>query len=283
MAKKRLLIIEDDVDVAEMLVTFFTYQGYEVIHASEGMEGIALGRAKLPDLILLDVMLPDMDGFNVCKELRSTTLTKYIPITFLTQRDGRADKVAGLELGADDYVTKPFDIEELRLRVQGSIRRATRDHLHEPRTGLPSGPMVEAEYRLLQTKTGWHHLAVTLEGFQTFRDAYGFLAANEALSVAAHVLTDTVAELGTPNDFIGTPEEAKFVIFTHTPTPETLIEALDKRFNERSRVLYNFQDAERGSLLVESEDGEPQHVPLMSLRVEITERSPLEADSYPTE
>ena len=279
MAKKRLLIIEDDVDVAEMLVTFFNYQGYEVIHASEGAEGIALGRAKLPDLILLDVMLPDMDGFNVCKELRSTTLTKYIPITFLTQRDGRADKVAGLELGADDYVTKPFDIEELRLRVQGSIRRATRDHLHEPRTGLPSGPMVDAEYRLLQNKTGWHHLAITLEGFQAFRDAYGFLAANEALSVAAHVLTDTVAELGTPDDFIGTPEEAKFVIFTHTSAPETLITALGERFTERSRVLYNFQDAERGFLLVDGGGGTSRQVPLMRLHVDIAERSPLEADS----
>ena len=143
MSKKRLLIIEDDVDVSEMLTTYFESQGYEVFHATEGTEGIAMGRAKLPNLILLDVMLPDMDGFDVCRALRTTTLTKYIPITFLTQRDARADKVAGLELGADDYVTKPFDIEELRLRVQGSIKRATRDHLHEPRTGLPGGPMID--------------------------------------------------------------------------------------------------------------------------------------------
>ncbi len=275
MAKKRLLIIEDDVDVAEMLVTFFTFQGYEVIHASEGAEGIALGRAKLPDLILLDVMLPDMDGFNVCKALRSTTLTKYIPITFLTQRDGRADKVAGLELGADDYVTKPFDVEELRLRVQGSIRRATRDHLHEPRTGLPSGPLVESEYRLLQNKTGWHHLEITLEGFRAFRDAYGFLAANEALGVAAQVLSETVAELGTSDDFVGTPEEAKFVIFTYTPTPEALIAALDERFAKRSRALYNFQDADRGFLLVGGSDGDSaERVPLMRLQVEMAEHSP---------
>ncbi len=281
MARKRLLIIEDDVDVAEMLITFFTLQGYEVLHASEGAEGIALGRAKLPDLILLDVMLPDMDGFNVCKALRSTTLTKYIPITFLTQRDGRADKVAGLELGADDYVTKPFDIEELRLRVQGSIRRATRDHLHEPRTGLPSGPLVEAEYQLLQNRSGWHYLTVTLEGFQGFRDAYGFLAANEALSVAAQVLSDTVAELGTPDDFIGTTQEAQFVVFTYTPAPETLIEALASRFAERAQVLYSFEDAERGFLLVETGDGAPpERVPLMRLCVEVTEHAPLETGNH---
>src|SRR5439155_23212763 len=115
--KKRLLIIEDDVDVAEMLVVYFTGQGYEVFNAITGSEGIATARAKFPNLILLDIMLPDMDGFDVCKSLRTTMLTRNIPITFLTQRDSRADKVAGLELGADDYVTKPFDVEELRLRI----------------------------------------------------------------------------------------------------------------------------------------------------------------------
>src|SRR5258706_3841551 len=135
MSKKRLLVIEDDIDVAEMLVVYFSSQGFEVLNATSGIEGIQLARSKFPNLILLDVMLPDMDGFDVCKILRTTTLTRYIPITFLTQRDARADKVAGLELGADDYVTKPFDVEELRLRIQGSLRRSTREALQDPRTG----------------------------------------------------------------------------------------------------------------------------------------------------
>jgi DNA-binding response OmpR family regulator len=96
MAKKRLLVIEDDADVAEMLVVYFSDQGYEVLHAMTGSEGVAMARAKFPNLVLLDVMLPDMDGFDVCRLLRTTTLTKFIPITFLTQRDGRSDKVTGL-------------------------------------------------------------------------------------------------------------------------------------------------------------------------------------------
>ena len=107
MSKKRLLIIEDDVDVSEMLTVYFETQGYEVFHAEEGVEGIAMGRAKLPNLILLDVMLPDMDGFDVCRELRTTTLTKYIPITFLTQRDARADKVAGSSCSSGAHLRDP--------------------------------------------------------------------------------------------------------------------------------------------------------------------------------
>src|SRR5260221_14549306 len=155
MAKKRLLIIEDDVDVAEMLVIYFTSQGYEVLNALTGNDGIAAARAKFPNLILLDVMLPDMDGFDVAKALRTTTLTKYIPITFLTQRDARADKVAGLELGADDYITKPFDVEELQLRIQGSLRRSTREALQDPRIGLPTNALIEEMRQVLSPRPGF--------------------------------------------------------------------------------------------------------------------------------
>jgi CheY-like chemotaxis protein len=267
MAKKRLLIIEDDVDVSEMLTTYFETQGYEVFHAEEGIEGIAMGRAKLPNLILLDVMLPDMDGFDVCRALRTTTLTKYIPITFLTQRDARADKVAGLELGADDYVTKPFDIEELRLRVQGSIKRATRDHLHEPRTGLPGGPMIEAVLEELRGKSGWHHLDICLNGFGAFRDAYGFLTADEALSLAAKVLTEVVTELGTPNDFIGTPEEARFVVITRADSADPLIAAMIGRFAERVKTLYNFVDLGQGYVVLNPGTEIERREPLMTFKV----------------
>jgi DNA-binding response OmpR family regulator len=267
MTKKRLLIIEDDVDVSEMLTTFFEAQGYEVFHAEEGADGIALSRSKFPNLILLDVMLPDMDGFDVCKALRTTTLTKYIPITFLTQRDNRADKVAGLELGADDYVTKPFDIEELRLRVLRSIERASRDHLHEPRTGLPSGPLISSVLNELRHRTGWHHLAITLRGFGAFREAYGFLAADQTLGLVAQVLTAVVTEHGTPNDFIGTPEEGAFVILTHAADPDGFIEMVEQRFSERIRTIYKFEDADRGYMLLNEGAENERKEPLMSLDI----------------
>uniref|UniRef100_UPI002C1AF2BA response regulator transcription factor n=1 Tax=Aggregatilinea sp. TaxID=2806333 RepID=UPI002C1AF2BA len=267
MAKKRLLIIEDDIDVQEMLTVYFESQDYEVIHASEGAEGIALSRSKFPNLILLDVMLPDMDGFDVCRVLRTTTLTKYIPITFLTQRDARADKVAGLELGADDYVTKPFDMEELRLRVQSSIRRATRDHLHEPRTGLPTGPMIRAELSRLSGQPGWHFLDAEIEGFKALREAYSFMATDAALELAVQIITEVVGQMGTPDDFVGTPEEARFVLFTHAADVDEFTSTLRTRFAERSKTLYNFMDAERGYVLLNEGTPEERREPLVSLEV----------------
>lgn len=272
MSNKRLLIIEDDMDIAELLIIFFDKQGYDVFHADMGKDGIALARAKFPNLILLDVMLPDMVGFDICQVLRTTNLTKYIPILFLTQRDARADRVAGLQLGADDYITKPFDIEELRLRVQASIRRATRDHLHEVRTGLPSGPLIQDEFERLRDQAGWHYLNIELAGLTAFRSHYGFLAGDEAISLAATIIREAIIAQGTPDDFVGSIE-SRFVLFSHTSKIDELMQYLAKTYKERAQALYNFKDIERGYLII----NEDTKAPL--LHFEITAYGPDQVNS----
>src|SRR5689334_7718229 len=127
MARGKLLVVEDDPDISAMMKIYFTGQGYDVSTAMRGNDAIDLTRKNMPQLIVLDIMLPDIDGYTVCRELRSTTRTSHIPIIFLTQKDERSDKITGLELGADDYITKPFDIDELRLRVRNSIERLDRE------------------------------------------------------------------------------------------------------------------------------------------------------------
>src|SRR5262249_34970770 len=107
MSKGRILVVEDDFDISNMLRIYFTGQGFEVSVARRGNDALSMTRQSLPHLIVLDIMLPDMDGYAVCKQLRTTTRTSHIPIIFLTQKDERSDKIAGLELGADDYITKP--------------------------------------------------------------------------------------------------------------------------------------------------------------------------------
>ena len=147
MSKGRILVVEDDFDISNMLRIYFTGQGFEVSVAPRGNDALAMTRQSLPHLIVLDIMLPDMDGYAVCKQLRTTTRTSHIPIIFLTQKDERSDKIAGLELGADDYITKPFDIEELKLRVTNAISRQERESQTDPRTGLPSGRLIEDHLR----------------------------------------------------------------------------------------------------------------------------------------
>lgn len=274
MGKKRILVIEDDIDVAELLIIYFDSQGYEVFHADAGGQGITLARSKLPNLILLDIMLPDMEGFEVCQALRATNLTKYIPIVFLTQRNARSDKISGLQIGADDYITKPFDVEELRIRVQSSIARATRDHLHEPITGLPTGPMIEDEYQnFLRQRSNWHRLDVRVAGFTGFKDAYGFLTANDALSLAAKVLSYQLTEIGDPNDFIGTPEDAHFVVFTHIADVDKYVQAVSKEFAERAQMLYRFTDVDQGYVLLDAGGAGEKREPLMHF--DITVQAPV--------
>jgi DNA-binding response OmpR family regulator len=270
MAKHRILAIEDDMDVAELLVMFFTAQGYEIFHADTGSLGIELARAKLPNVILLDIMLPDMEGFGVCRELRSNNLTKYIPTIFLTQRNARADKVSGLELGADDYITKPFDVEELRVRVEKTIRNATRDHLHEEITGLPTGPFIEEQYRtFMNSSVPWNRLDIHIQGFQAFSDLYGFLTANDALNLATKVLSDRVIQLGTPNDFIGVVDKGYFVIFTYSPYADEIASQAAHEFAERVKVLYKFTDVDQGYVVTDEGTPSEKRVPLMHFDISI--------------
>jgi len=260
----RIVLIEDDYDVAEMLLMYFKSQGYDVHHADTGNGGVEMARTILPHVILLDVMLPDMDGYDTCIALREKSLTRYIPILFLTQRDERAAKVKGLELGADDYVTKPFDVDELRLRVQGTIRRATRENLHEARTGLPTGPLIESELERRAGKS-FHQLSFRISDFYHYADIYGFMAAYDVLFHAGKTIQDIMVEMGTNDDFVGIQED-DFVVFTYSDNVNKIEQAIRSQFNETVKAFYNFADVTRGGLLINPDSDDEEIVPFMTLK-----------------
>jgi hypothetical protein len=185
----------------------------------------------------------------------------------LTQRDARADKVAGLQLGADDYVTKPFDVEELRLRVQGSLRRSSRESLYEPRTGLAATQIMSEVREGLAAKPNAIELSVQLAGYAAFRELYGFVAADEALGFLGQVINETMAQDGTPDDFAGIVTDERYTIFTFTPDINAFSEALRKRFSEGVKKYYNFVDSERGYVVFHEAHDDEQHIPLMYLIV----------------
>ncbi|MFI0480214.1 response regulator transcription factor [Actinomadura sp. 9N215] len=127
---ERLLVVDDEDTVRELLSATLRFAGFRVTSAGTGAGAVAAAEEP-PDLVLLDVMLPDMDGFEVVRRLRERRRESRggpVPVLFLTARDGQADKVAGLSLGADDYVTKPFDLEELIARIRAILRRTTGHH-----------------------------------------------------------------------------------------------------------------------------------------------------------
>lgn len=263
MSSGRILVVEDDFDISNMLRIYFTGQGYQVEVAARGGDALDMCRRKLPDLIVLDIMLPDMDGYAVCRELRTTTRTSHIPVIFLTQKDERSDKIAGLELGADDYITKPFDIEELKLRVRSAIRAHQRLNMTDPRTGLPSGRLIEEQLRGLMRRDDWTFLLIGIEHIDVFNDAYGFVAGDEVLRFAALLFSDIVDSLGTDNDFLGHASNETFTIITFSSTVDEIIAELRDRFETEVRPHYNFMDSERGGVALH--DGTLG--PLMTLSV----------------
>lgn len=120
MAERLILIVDDEKPIVDILKFNLQKEGFDTIEAYDGQTGLDLALEKNPDLILLDVMLPEMDGFTVCKEIR---MKSQVPIILLTAREEEVDKVLGLELGADDYITKPYSVRELLARIKANLRR----------------------------------------------------------------------------------------------------------------------------------------------------------------
>jgi PleD family two-component response regulator len=269
MGKARLLVVEDDKDISNMLQIYFKGQGFEVDVAVRGATALEKTRHNLPNLIILDIMLPDIDGFEVCRILRTHIRTSHVPVIFLTQKDERSDKLAGLELGADDYVTKPFDIEELRLRVQRAISRAEQQSLTDPRSGLPAGRLIEEQLRRIIRQKNWAYMDVRINHFEPFKETYGFVAGDDVLRFTAMVIGEVLDELGTASDFIGHAGGDSFVIVTAAEVVMAVRGLLKRRFAEEVLSHYNFLDREQGHIRVVNKDGQLEQSPLMKLAIGI--------------
>jgi PleD family two-component response regulator len=273
MGKARLLVVEDDVDIGNMLKIYFGGMDFDVDVATRGSDALEKTKQVLPQLIVLDIMLPDIDGYEVCRTLRTNMRTSHIPVIFLTQKDERSDKLQGLELGADDYITKPFDIEELKLRVQGAIKRAERESLTDPRSGLPAGRLIEDQLRRIIRERGWALLDARVNSFEPFKDVYGFVAGDDVLRFTAMMIGEVVDELGTISDFIGHAGGDNFIIITREQKAEAIKNRLKERFDQEVQTHYNFMDREQGFVQAPAADGTTVKVPFMTMSIGIVSPS----------
>src|SRR5215510_3880885 len=255
MGKSRLLVVEDDIDIGNMLKIYFSGMEFDVDVANRGKDALEKTKQVLPHLIVLDIMLPDIDGYEVCRNLRTNMRTSHIPVIFLTQKDERSDKLQGLELGADDYITKPFDIEELKLRVQGAIRRSERESLTDPRSGLPAGRLIEDQLRRIIRERGWAFLDMKINHFDGFKDVYGFVAGDDVVRFSAMLIGEVVDELGGMSDFIGHAGGDNFIVITTEDKAEGIKSRVKERFAQEVLTHYNFMDRQQGFVQAPETDG----------------------------
>jgi DNA-binding response OmpR family regulator len=229
MPDARLLIVEDNEEIAQMLTLFLGARGYKVSLAPDGATALRTVREFLPHLILLDVGLPDIDGYEVLQRFRGNARTSYIPVIFLTQRTKKMDKIAGLKLGADDFITKPFDLEELFLRVQNAVARADREKLTDPHTGLPAGRAVREQVETARAR-GRAAVQYRMKNLSEFRDQYGMLAGTDLLRYTALMLNRVLNTLGAEEDFLGQTDEETFVVVAGAERSDLIRKTVTERF-----------------------------------------------------
>ncbi len=243
--KPKILIIEDDLDVAEMLNAYFRVQGYEVFTVNWGEDGVRSCQTVHPDLVILDIRLPDIDGYEVARRLRGDRRTSDVPIIFLTEKRDRSDKLQGLEIGADDYITKPFDVQELRLRVRNALKRVSQGSLTNPVTGLPEGTLVDEKLTEVLGKDGVALLFVSIENMDAFREAYGFVASDDVLRAISLMIVNTMREVSKPEDFLGHLTGIDFILVVSPSTVAALSEKLRARLEQSVEYFYPIKDREQ--------------------------------------
>lgn len=249
----KILIVEDDVDLIEMLSAYFRVQGYEILTAAWGEDAVKLAGENAPDLILMDIRLPDIDGYEVCRRLRTQRPTRHVPVIFLTEKRERDDKLAGLELGAVDYITKPFDIQELRLRARNALRRSRLNSLVNPVTGLPEGSLVQERLEQMLSLPDWGLVLASVTGLAHFRDRYGFVAADDVARAVSLMITNALVESGSADNFVGHLDSAEFAIITGSEQSQKLVESCLLRLQPAIPYFYPAADRDRLMKRPESE------------------------------
>jgi diguanylate cyclase (GGDEF)-like protein len=263
-----ILVVDDDPDVARFIELNLQSAGYEVAVASNGEEALEKALERRPDLILLDVMMPTMDGFEVAQRLRRDPRTSSSSIIMLTAKNLSSDKVLGLSSGADDYIVKPFDPVELLARVKGTLRRAREMRALSPLTGLPGNTRVQEEIRRrVSEDQPFALLYCDLDHFKAYNDHYGFVRGDGAIQSLASLLTELVDEVAGPQGFVGHVGGDDFIVIVEPEMGEDLAKKLVERFDEQAPMLYDRIDHERGGIEVPDRQGNTKLFPLLALSV----------------
>jgi diguanylate cyclase (GGDEF)-like protein len=262
-----ILVVEDERLIARLLKETLQIEGYQVVTVLHGEDAVQYTLRETPHLVLLDMKLPDIDGYEVVRQLRAHPKSMHIPIIVLSALDDTAFKVRAFEMGVDDYVTKPFDTDELLARVRTQLRRVQQNFL-SPLIGLPGAYQVElAIKRKLTSADPWSILYLDLDNFKAFNDVYGFLTGNDLIRLVGRICQRVVRDYGNPDDFVGHIGGDDYVVVTTPDRARNLCYLISTAYKQESKVLYHPDDLRRGSISGVDRKGRPYQFPLVSLSI----------------
>lgn len=268
VAKARILVADDEPHIRRILQFLLEQDGYEVGLAEDGEAAWQAVASFRPDLVLLDVMMPRRDGFSVLEIIRAGFETARLPVIMLTAKSDSVDKVTGLKGGANDYIVKPFNHEELLLRVTNLLEATRREREANPLTGLPGNLAIEREIQArLTAGADFALMYIDIDRFKSFNDHYGYARGDRAISFVAGVLVACAHKYGVGGDFIGHVGGDDFVLATGTTACDELARRIIEEFDAGVPSLHDAEDAQRGWLEVENRAGARERFPLISLTV----------------
>ncbi len=262
----RILVVDDEPHIRQILKFTLEKAGYQVYLAVDGEEGLQRAAEVKPSLVLLDVMMPNMDGYEVCRKMRQDFGLSQIPIIMLSARGDQEDKIAGLERGANDYLVKPYSNDELLLRVKNVLEWNMQQKEANPLTGLPGNTAIERELKQrIARKQPYAFCYIDIDNFKGFNDYYGYQKGDEIIGFLASILRRTIEKLGTEDDFIGHIGGDDFVMIASPARADIMARYIVDEFDRGSLLLLRDDDVRRGYLEVRDRQGNIKRIPVMAI------------------
>lgn len=266
----KIVIADDEPDILELIKITLETEGYTVISTNNGLSAYESALKEIPDLVILDVMMPKMNGYEVCEKLKETPSTHLIPVMMLTSQSQTKDKLTGLKLGADDYLIKPFDSDELVARVEGMVSRYRETRAINVLTNLPGNVSIEKEITgRISSSEKFAVLWIDLDNFKAYNDNYGFEKGDVIIKQTADFIIEAVRQKGTIKDMIGHIGGDDFVVVTIPEKAEDICKEIIGQFDKNIPVHYSDEDRNRGYVVSKDHQGKVQAFPLMSVSIGI--------------
>jgi diguanylate cyclase (GGDEF)-like protein len=279
----RVLVVDDDRNLRKIISTNLELAGFTVESAADGQEALEVIEQAQPDLVLLDLMMPHMDGYDVARKIRGhpNPSVANVPIIILTAKGETEDKLRGFEAGADDYITKPFGPQELLARVRAKIRRVEVDSSLSPLTRLPGNLAIENELRRrIDSGEPFAVIYLDLDHFKAFNDVYGFTHGDEAIQMLARITVDVVRRRGSTSDFIGHIGGDDFIVVTQDDRVEEIAKEIIAGFDKDIRNLYSAKDLRAGYIETRDRRGALNRFPIMTLSMALVSNDRSQLTNY---
>ncbi|CAN5480180.1 hypothetical protein BH20ACT21_BH20ACT21_19220 [soil metagenome] len=265
-----MLVVDDDPDLVRFVEVNLRFEGFETSSAADGEAALKRAGELRPDLILLEVGLPEIDGYEVVRRLRAGLFTQQSSIIMLTGKTLSADKVVGLTAGADDYILKPFDPLELMARVKSTLHRAEELRAANPLTRLPGNARIQSELKeRVATGAQFALMYIDLDNFKAFNDHAGFLRGDGAIKLLAECILSSASSWGGETPFVGHVGGDDFVAVIDAPGAETVAKDIVACWDRQVAGLYEAPDVERGYIEVPDRMRRKQHFPLSRVSIGI--------------